>query len=69
MRVRGPNGSLSLDDLKSTLREQAIAPVYWPERLELIDSLPMTASGKVQKFRLRELIAEKLRAEQVGTSR
>ena len=64
-----PNGSLSLDDLKSTLREQAIAPVYWPERLELIDSLPMTASGKVQKFRLRELIAEKVRAEQVGTSR
>jgi cyclohexanecarboxylate-CoA ligase len=55
---------LSLDDLRSTLREQAIAPVYWPERLELLDSLPMTASGKVQKFRLREQIAEMLRAEQ-----
>jgi non-ribosomal peptide synthetase component E (peptide arylation enzyme) len=52
--------SLTLDDLRMTLREQSIAPVYWPERLELIDSLPMTASGKVQKFRLRELIAEKL---------
>ena len=59
-----PTGSLSLDDLLTTLRDQAIAPVYWPERLELIDSLPMTASGKVQKFRLRELIAEKIRAEQ-----
>jgi acyl-coenzyme A synthetase/AMP-(fatty) acid ligase len=42
---------------------QAIAPAYWPERLELIEALPMTASGKVQKFRLRELIAETLRAE------
>jgi non-ribosomal peptide synthetase component E (peptide arylation enzyme) len=51
-----PTGPLTLDDLLSTLREQAIAPVYWPERLELIDSLPMTASGKVQKFRLRELV-------------
>jgi cyclohexanecarboxylate-CoA ligase len=57
-------GALSLDDLRGTLREQAIAPVYWPERLEVIDSLPMTASGKVQKFRLREQIAEIVRAEQ-----
>jgi acyl-coenzyme A synthetase/AMP-(fatty) acid ligase len=58
-----PTGTLSLDDLLTTLREQAIAPVYWPERLELIESLPMTASGKVQKFRLRDLIAEQIRAE------
>jgi non-ribosomal peptide synthetase component E (peptide arylation enzyme) len=58
------NGPLSLDDVRSALREQAIAPVYWPERLELLDSMPMTASGKIQKFRLRELIAETLRAEQ-----
>jgi cyclohexanecarboxylate-CoA ligase len=56
--------SLSLDGLRATLRDQAIAPVYWPERLEVVEALPMTASGKVQKFRLRALIAEKLRAEQ-----
>jgi cyclohexanecarboxylate-CoA ligase len=60
---------LTLDDLRMTLRQQAIAPTYWPERLELLDSLPMTASGKVQKFRLREVIADTLRAEQTGAVR
>jgi non-ribosomal peptide synthetase component E (peptide arylation enzyme) len=58
-----PTGTLTLDDLRSRLREEGIATVYWPERLEVVDALPMTASGKVQKFRLRELIAERLRAE------
>lgn len=56
----------TLDDLRATLRAQGLAPTYWPERLELLDALPLTASGKVQKFRLRELIAAKLRAEQAG---
>jgi cyclohexanecarboxylate-CoA ligase len=31
---------------------------YWPERLELRDTLPKTASGKIQKFVLRHEIAE-----------
>ncbi|HLG69752.1 MAG TPA: AMP-binding protein [Chloroflexota bacterium] len=57
-----PRGELTLDGMRDFLREQQLAPVYWPERLELLDALPMTASGKVQKFRLREMIAEKLRA-------
>jgi acyl-coenzyme A synthetase/AMP-(fatty) acid ligase len=63
------SGPLSLDDLRATLRQQAIAPVYWPERLELLKSLPMTASGKVQKFRLREVIAATLQAEQARVPR
>jgi non-ribosomal peptide synthetase component E (peptide arylation enzyme) len=58
-----PTGTLTLDDLRSRLREEGIATVYGPERLEVVDALPMTASGKVQKFRLREIIAERLRAE------
>lgn len=28
---------------------------YWPERLEIIDVFPRTASGKIQKFALREM--------------
>ena len=27
---------------------------YWPERLEIVDALPRTPSGKVQKYLLRE---------------
>ena len=27
---------------------------YQPERLEIIDAFPRTASGKIQKYKLRE---------------
>jgi acyl-coenzyme A synthetase/AMP-(fatty) acid ligase len=30
-----------------------VAKTYWPERLELVGSLPRTPSGKIQKFVLR----------------
>lgn len=31
---------------------------YWPERLEVVDELPRTASGKIQKYLLRERARE-----------
>ena len=31
-------------------------PQYWPERIEVLDALPKTPSGKVQKFKLREIV-------------
>ena len=58
-----PRGEVTLQAIREFLQAQQIAPTYWPERLELIDELPMTASGKVQKFRLRAMIAETLNAE------
>ncbi len=36
------------------LDERRVAKPYWPERLEVLESLPRTPSGKIQKFRLRE---------------
>ena len=36
------------------LEAQRVAPAYLPERLVLLDAMPMTPSGKVQKFVLRE---------------
>jgi cyclohexanecarboxylate-CoA ligase len=50
----------SLDDITSYLRERRVATPKLPERLELIDALPMTATGKVRKHVLREDIAKKL---------
>jgi len=50
----------TLEGLRAFLAEEGLAPTYWPERLELIAALPLTASGKVQKFRLREMIAARL---------
>jgi cyclohexanecarboxylate-CoA ligase len=46
-----------LDDLTLHLRTERMAKQYWPERLELRDTLPKTASGKIQKFVLRREIA------------
>jgi cyclohexanecarboxylate-CoA ligase len=50
----------SLGDITKYLRERKVATPKLPERLELVDALPMTATGKVQKHVLREDIAKKL---------
>ncbi len=36
------------------LAAQNMAKQFWPERLEIRESLPKTETGKVQKFVLRE---------------
>jgi cyclohexanecarboxylate-CoA ligase len=53
----------TLADLTSFLDAHRLARQKHPERLELVDQLPTTASGKVQKFVLRELIREKVSHE------
>ena len=71
MRVRGaqPDGSRStfefefeFETMVDYLDSCRVARTYWPERLELVDSLPRTPSGKIQKFvlraRARELVAD-----------
>jgi non-ribosomal peptide synthetase component E (peptide arylation enzyme) len=47
----------TLEELTTFLREKKIAMQKLPERLELRDTLPRTATGKVEKFRLREELA------------
>jgi len=47
---------LTLVDLMAYMAENAVAKNYWPERIEVLDALPKTPSGKVQKFRLREIV-------------
>jgi cyclohexanecarboxylate-CoA ligase len=44
----------TLEELTMWLADAGMAKQFWPERLELVDSLPKTPSGKVQKFHLRE---------------
>ena len=36
------------------MAENKVAKQYWPERVEIVDDLPKTPSGKVQKFALRD---------------
>jgi cyclohexanecarboxylate-CoA ligase len=48
--------SLDLEGLRAHLRQHQVTPQFWPERLEVMAEFPTTPSGKVQKFRLRELV-------------
>lgn len=54
---------LSFAQMQEYLDGLQVAKHYWPERLEVIDDLPRNASGKIQKFLLRE------RAQQLRPTR
>jgi cyclohexanecarboxylate-CoA ligase/acyl-CoA synthetase len=43
--------------------ERRISVTKLPERLEIVDALPTTATGKVQKFALRARVATMLEEE------
>jgi 2,3-dihydroxybenzoate-AMP ligase len=58
-----PGRSLTLDQLTKFLQDKQIAKFKLPERLEVVDSLPLSGMGKVSKKDLRETIAAKLKAE------
>ena len=53
--------SLSLSDVIEYLKGQRISKRFWPERLELIDRIPHTGSGKVKKYLLREELLKRLK--------
>ena len=48
---------IDLAGVQAYLGEARMAKQFWPERVEVVAELPRTASGKIQKFRLRELAA------------
>jgi cyclohexanecarboxylate-CoA ligase len=52
--------ALTFDELSAFLKTKDLAKQKWPERLEIVDELPMTASGKIQKYVLRQDIRKKL---------
>ena len=56
----------TLAQLTALLEELGLAKQKWPERLEIVETLPATPSGKVQKFKLREQIREILEREAAG---
>jgi cyclohexanecarboxylate-CoA ligase len=46
--------SLDLADVQAWMLEHQVAKQYWPERVAVLPEMPVTASGKIQKFALRE---------------
>src|SRR5437870_200991 len=52
-----PGESITLAELVAYLDARQLARHKFPERLEVVSEFPMTPSGKIQKYRLREAIA------------
>ena len=55
-----PGDPLTFDEMLVFLKAQRMAVWKLPERLEIRNALPMTPSGKIQKFLLRQEIADLL---------
>jgi cyclohexanecarboxylate-CoA ligase len=55
-----PGQTVTLEELTAYLETRQLARHKFPERLELVSEFPMTPSGKVQKYRLREAVARTL---------
>jgi cyclohexanecarboxylate-CoA ligase len=56
--VLRPGHSLDLPGLVAYFKEQKIALQYIPEKLDIRDAMPATPSGKIQKFKLREMLRD-----------
>lgn len=56
--VTRPGLTLSLAELTSFLDGKGVAKFKFPERLEIWPSLPMTPSGKIQKFMIRSQLSK-----------
>jgi cyclohexanecarboxylate-CoA ligase len=56
--VTKANTALRLVELTEFLDAAGMAKQYWPERLEILEEMPRTASGKIQKFKLRAMAAD-----------
>ncbi|WP_216695268.1 AMP-binding protein [Dietzia psychralcaliphila] len=53
-----------LDELVAHLEAAGLAKPMWPQRLVVIDSMPRTPSGKIQKFLLAKELAERADGDQ-----
>ncbi len=64
--VLRPGGELDFQAMQRHLDEQRVSKPYWPERLEIVERLPYTPSGKIQKFVLRDQLAAELERKAVS---
>jgi len=52
--------TLTLAEVVGFLEQHELARQKFPERLELVSEFPTTPSGKVQKYRLRDLVIKRM---------
>jgi cyclohexanecarboxylate-CoA ligase len=58
--VPKPGQSFDMPTMVTYFKSLKVAIQYIPERLEILDAMPATPSGKIQKFKLRDLLREQL---------
>jgi fatty-acyl-CoA synthase len=58
--------TLSEDELRDWCKDK-VAHFKIPQRIRFVDSFPMTITGKIQKFKIREMEIERLGLEAAAT--
>ncbi|EHH7582549.1 medium-chain fatty-acid--CoA ligase [Escherichia coli] len=58
--LKAPHHSLSLEEVVAFFSRKRVAKCKYPEHIVVIEKLPRTASGKIQKFLLRKDIMRRL---------
>lgn len=58
--LKAPHHSLSLEEMVAFFSRKRVAKYKYPEHIVVIEKLPRTASGKIQKFLLRKDIMRRL---------
>ena len=56
--VPAPGATPTLEELRGVFADRQVARFKWPERVELVEELPLTNVGKIDKKALRERFAE-----------
>ena len=50
--------TLTLDEVTGLLNERGIAKYKWPERLEIVDAMPLTPTRKIMRGKLKQSLAD-----------
>ncbi|MGB3352928.1 MAG: AMP-binding protein [Mycobacterium sp.] len=58
LRIRAGQVMPTVDDVREHFAQAGVARQKWPEELHQVDDYPRTASGKVQKYAIRRLVAD-----------
>ena len=60
--VKPGSGPLTLDEVRGAMAGAGVATFTWPERVEVVEELPTTKVGKIDKKALRDDVAQRLTA-------
>ncbi|MBN2569338.1 MAG: acyl--CoA ligase [Deltaproteobacteria bacterium] len=63
VELKEKGDKITIEEIQSFMEQEKVAKYKWPERVEILDALPRTPTGKVLKYVLREEIAKQIEAE------